>query len=344
MYSKHFAKIVGQRRIKETLFTALEAVSNGNGLLSSYLFTGGAGKGKSTLMKAYSDALAEILETESVAFETPLEFRESESAQQTLIYSALREVKPLVLQIDEFHDFAGKKGMVATKQTSAVYTVIKEALLDRAGKDRIISNASVSPDGPIYIGRKNFALIAGTNFPARLPDADAILRRFDEVLELDDYTEDDLTTIIHNMLSDRGIRGDERTIRRIARCGRGTCELPDKIVSKLEKIAQCAGKQTINQSEVFDALKGLQVYPRGLKVAEVKLINRVLEMPSRSTALALSLGIETKTVEKSVAYLSSLVDDKGRLCPFVHCKGSNIVATEIGRRYLNEIKELGFTW
>lgn len=341
-----FSGIVGQSRIVEILMrAAFAALAEGN--LQSFLFTGLAGLGKTHLLTAYIRALDIVakelhkVEKQSVFVTSPEAFRLANSSEFATVKSAIMELRPLILGVDEFHELStGYMG--PTKR--AVSRFIKEALDGASENGRVIRFGD--SEETTHVSRKTVSINCATNFPAMLKDADAQKRRFDAILALDLMTTEEIAQVTQLMLQKRGIRcNNDTTLMTIARCGRGTCELPENISRTLESIARVAGKDTVNRDEVLEALRSLQRYPRGLSRAEMRMLESSLGIFQRETSLAIVLGIEAKAVKQSAGFLHAQYDSEtGKHTPFIEMKGSQIRATKAGADFLEHARKARFVW
>lgn len=341
-----FAGIIGQTRIVEILQrAAFAALAEGN--LQSFLFTGVAGLGKTRLLMSYLSALDVVarelhkVEKQSVFVTSPEAFRLAGSSEFATVKTAIMEIRPLILGLDEFHEFStGYTG--PTKR--AVARFIKEALDGASEKGRVIRFGD--SEETTHVSRRTVSINGATNFPAMLKDAEAQKRRFDAILALDLMTTEEIAQVTHSMLEARGVRCDNQTtLMTIARCGRGTCELPENISRTLESIARVAGKNSVNREEVLEALRSLQRYPRGLSRVEMKMLEASVGSFQRETSLALMLGSEVKAIKQSAGFLHAQYDSEtGKHTPFVEVKGSQIRATKNGTDFLSHAKKAKFVW
>jgi chromosomal replication initiation ATPase DnaA len=335
-----FDGIIGQARIVSQLHSDVLAYANG-GDLHNYLFAGQAGLGKTRLMKAYQDSLNEAARqtgaigknsTQTLFFSTPQEFRKMGEEWNTLAES-IGSMRPLFLCVDEIHDIAQRK----TVQTERFWQFAKKAS-DKTAFEGGRAVIRWDDDMAVEISRRNFCMTFATNFPERLPDADAMRSRVSSVV-LDLMTEEELTAVLMGMLTERSIRACEQTIGIIARCGRGTCRPLEKIVDALETRILATGKttRTVNKEDVFAVMATLLLFPRGLSRNEVRTLDRCRNaVGMKMDHLAIAHGVEVAEIRKSVSYLEAL--------GFIGWRGSYVVTSDKGARYLSTITEIGLAF
>jgi Holliday junction resolvasome RuvABC ATP-dependent DNA helicase subunit len=335
---KCFESVRGQSRIVSRLKQAASNFAHG-GELTSVLFEGLAGLGKTKLFHAYLDAL-------NIAYAIRQKEESPENIRQCLRYfslerirrtgseysnllDAILEMRPLFLGFDEISDFAKRP----TVQTDKIHTFIKETL-DENGYGRERKKMVLLTQGeeslPICVSRHNLCIVAATNHPEKMLDKDAMRSRFTRLV-LDLLDEDTLTQILMDMLEAKGIRANENTIGMVARTGRGTARPLEDILKYFDELIRSNEKptRTINYGEAVGALRILQLYPQGLDVKEVGIVKRCVGEGYRLASLSLMFGLEQEAVRKSIAYLQSK--------NLVGIKGSNIVTAGKGMRYLEEL-------
>ncbi len=332
-----FAGVIGQSRLVLQLAQAAQAYANG-GTLTSPLFEGEAGLGKTLLWNSFLDALnlaygirsgmkgkADDCE-QSLRYSSPHEFRLMGDEFCT-VEKSIQDMRPLFFGVDEISDFKDRK----TVQTDKVYQFIKKALdgnnWNKAGEKLV----RWDEDTVVKVTKENFAVVAATNFPEKMPDADAMRSRFARMV-LEKLTSDELTQILLLMLNAKGITANENTVAVIAHTGRGTARPLEHIVKFLDSylVASKKRQRVINREEALGAMQALQLFPSGLETHEVYMLEKCMGAGYRTTALALMTGKENSAISKSIAYLQSR--------DFIGFKGSNIVTAPKGLRYLEALK------
>ncbi len=341
-----FAGIIGQPRIVEVLIRACQACAMG-GAIPSYAFLGLAGLGKTYLMRALELAIGIALKARGERGEqrlwvrSPDKFRLVSADESKKLKMFCREVRPGALFIDEFHQVSqGYVGPMKKHLTN----FLKDALAEDAEKGAEVKWGD--DEERVYVSRHTFGCSVATNYPELVKDAPAIFRRFDAKLNLDLLSEENISEITHKMLSDKGIKCDnEKTLGQIARCGRGTCELPSKIATELEKVARIAGKHSINRAEVMQALRDLEKFPRGMDKTEMQVLDVCSSGPATSSTLALMTGKEEKAIRSAITYLMGQRHAiTRRLTPYVEKFGSFIRTTSKGQEFLTAVRAEKFVF
>lgn len=343
-FADYFAGIIGQSRIVGVLVRAVESFAMG-GNIPSYAFLGQAGLGKTALMRCLESAMASAMEFRKIGgnpllwVRSPEKFRLVSSEETQLVKEFCREVRPGFLSVDEFHELSS--GYVGpTKKAFANF--LKDALGEDAAKGALIKWGD--DEERVHVSRKTFGVSVATNYPETVKDGPAIFRRFDSRLELDLLSSENVGLITSAMLSAKGIRADERTVKLIADCGRGTCELPSKISDELEKVKIISGKHTVNRDEVLQALRDLQRYPRGMHKLEMQILTFCASNAYKIDQLALMTGKEVKAVRLAVSYLTTQRTE-GKATPFLEApRGTYYRTTANGAQFAENCKKAQFVW
>lgn len=334
-----FDSVVEQDRVKNNVKSAILGYINGL-RLPSFAFFGAAGLGKTHLMRCTDEALSWAIELVS-AKKTDRKslWLDSADALATLsseafltLREALRDIRPFVLHIDEAQSLY--QGYCGPSKT-ALHNFIKQAL-DGASKDgRALEFKTLNQ--PIHVCHRTFSINIGTNFPDTIKDKDAVHRRFN-VQRLEPYSVEGLALITQRKLARMGIKADERTLLLVGRCGRGTCETPDKISEKLAEIAANSNKKTVNKADVLNALKALTMFPRGLTEREVQILNICSEGRVKTSNLGIMLKIQRQGILDSLGYLMSQRHENGQPLPLVIEANGYVETTDAGKRYLQSLK------
>jgi Holliday junction resolvasome RuvABC ATP-dependent DNA helicase subunit len=336
--AKAFDCIIGQEKAKARLIQSAQAFARGGAAINP-LFTGLAGLGKTFIIKAYINALeiayairsgAKDIATQSLFYNTPHDFRLLGGEFSTLRES-VQNIRPLFLAIDELADFGSQK----TVQLATVYSFIKHALGTVTKSINVSYGIRWDDELSIQLRKCDFSIIGGTNFPEKLPDGAAMRSRFSEIaLEL--YTQEELNQIAQVMLKAANITTDEKNTMRIAKTGRGTARPLARIVETLASLIISKGKstRTINREETIECLRLCDLFPLGLNIGDIKLLQVSKDTGNTSTSLALMLGLEKQAIAKSIAFLCNL--------QFITVTSGKVKTSTIGNRYITSVKADGF--
>lgn len=338
-----FSNVIGQGKIVENVLSGLYGYVNGL-RLPSHAFFGAAGLGKTHLMRCVEKALGVAmtihhkhdLTNQSLWYDTPDAFANVTSDAFSTLRERLEKLgksAPLVLNIDEVQGLY--KGYCGPAKT-AVHNFIKQSMDSQSSNGRPLPFYGSSET--INVCHKSLSINMGTNFPDSLGDKEAISRRF-TVLALEKYTPEQIAKITKMKMDVLGIRADEKTLLMVGRCGRGTCEAPDKISQKLAEIAKNKGKVTVNREEVLRSLHLLSMFPRGLTEDEVRILNFCKDDRVKMSNLSIMLKRQKNGVIDMIGNLLSQVDEDNKPKSFVKEIGGYITTTAIGKAYLDSIKK-----
>lgn len=315
-----FNGIIGQSLAVRQFQQGVRAQVNGGNSLSC-LTLAPAGGGKTHLCNAFGRAL-EI--NCGVAFHatTPTLFRRLGTEWDTV--RELIALGDYCLFIDECHELF-ESG--ATVQQKNLRSFLMRAL------DGNFSGGSIQfGEDVVNFSRKNCGVVMATNFPHKLPEA---MRTRATKIELELYSEAQLATIAAKMLENKGIRANEDSLKIMARCGRGTARIMEKMAEKLETnlIAE-GGKSTANKADIFQALIDCQYYPRGFSQAEIEMLAFIAPSPRRLNQIETVCAKLGKGVKASIAY--ALVTG------FVYQTTGGFHLSDKGRRYFDDCAKAGF--
>lgn len=322
---KHFAGIVGQNIPVARLQESVKSAENGNGMLSP-LIIGEAGKGKTALMRAYIDEMKER-GFDTLFFSSPEEFRSDGERFDSLV-QLIEGDKPYVIAIDEAHLFKNR----ATIRMERVLNFTMKAL-DKTNQGKPIQ---FDDNRLITFNRSKGSIVFATNFPNILDKSGALQSRFDTIV-LDDYTEDELVEILQVMLQKVEMQhANPETLRRIARCGRGTARPLEKIIDQIKITRNASGekRKTINGDDVLHALRMCKMYPRGLQPWEISILNRCKSAIRDNVLVQTIPHIEKTVFGRGKGYLIG----QGLIKP----TPQGLQRTDFGSKYLEKAEKEGF--
>ncbi len=347
-FARHFAPVIGQERSVRVLVREVDSYAMGGDVPRGRCF-GSAGLGKSFILSKLALAVQEAFE-----------FRDGRAAKNNVLHlenaegiatlkdpdfltlsTAIQEVRPFFLIQDEIHTLTSGRGKDGTK--ASVFNFLKDALQeknDNGGEVRWRTSES-----PVFVSRKNFGVFAATNFPAMVRDSEAMFRRLTVELNLDVYSVESAAKIICGMFRACNLKIENGALyKRLARCGRGTCEVPAKVTRDCRALCTARGDDTVTADDIWTILRDAKRFPRGLKIHEVKILDRCQNIPQPPAALAFMLAQEKKAIDSACYFLNGQTDDDDKPTPFLRRVKGGVVTTKDGQVYLAACKKLGFTW
>jgi Holliday junction DNA helicase RuvB len=302
---------IGQREVKANLGVLLEAARGRREPADHVLLYGPPGLGKTTLATIIARELGvSVRYTSGPAVER--------AGDLAAILTALDEGD--VLFIDEIH-----------RLNRAVEEILYPAMEDFALDVMIGKGPSARS---LRLSLKPFTVVGATTRAGRI--SSPLRDRFGATYRLDFYTDEELTAIVLRSAGILGVDIDDRGAKAIARRGRGTPRIVNRLLKRVRDHAEVRGDGRIDEQTVLDAMRLLEIDDEGLDSTDRKLLAAIIQKfasgPVGVAALAAVLAEEVETIED--VYEPFLL----RL-GFIDRTPQGRIATELARAHL---ARLGF--
>ena len=269
-------EFIGQSVIKESIKIAIEASKKRGEPLDHILFSGPPGLGKTTLAHIIANEMGvSIKSTSGPILEKP--------GDLAAILTSLKRGD--VLFIDEIH-----------RMNSIIEEVLYPAMEDLEIDVMIGEGASARS---IKLNLEHFTLIGATTKIGLL--SSPLRDRFGITFRLNHYTIDELVEVVHRSASILRIPITQGGAVEIAKRGRGTPRIVNRLLRRARDFAVVRADGTINQDVADDALTMLGIDKLGLDELDRRILSVISDDfeggPVGLKTIAISVGEEVRTIE-----------------------------------------------
>src|SRR4051812_27808938 len=300
---------VGQRDVKANLSVLLAAARGRGEAADHVLLYGPPGLGKTTLATIIARELGvNVRYTSGPAVER--------AGDLAAILTALDERD--VLFIDEIH-----------RLNRAVEEILYPAMEDYALDVMIGKGPSARS---LRLSLKPFTVVGATTRAGRI--SSPLRDRFGATYRLDFYSDDELVAIVERSARILDVDVAPAAARAIARRGRGTPRIVNRLLKRVRDHAQVHGDGRVDESTARDAMRAMEIDDEGLDSTDRKLLAAIIQKfasgPVGVAALAAVLSEEVETIED--VYEPFLL----RL-GFLDRTPQGRIATEAARQHLSKL-------
>ena len=298
---------IGQREVKANLSVLLAAARGRGEAADHVLLYGPPGLGKTTLATIIARELGVNVKYAS----GPAIERAGDLAA---ILTSLEERD--VLFIDEIH-----------RLNRAVEEILYPAMEDYALDVMIGKGPSARS---LRLSLKPFTVVGATTRAGRI--SSPLRDRFGATYRLDFYAENELAAIVERSATILDVTIEPAATRAIARRGRGTPRIVNRLLKRVRDHAQVNGDGHVDEATATAAMRAMEIDDEGLDSTDRKLLAAIIQKfasgPVGVAALAAVLSEETETIED--VYEPFLL----RL-GFIDRTPSGRIATDLARAHLS---------
>jgi Holliday junction DNA helicase RuvB len=247
-----FDEFVGQKKLKDNLRVYVEAAKRRRGPLDHVLFCGPPGLGKTTLSLILAQEMGVNL---AMASGPAIEHKGQLAALLTKLE------RGDVLFIDEIH-------RLSPVVEENLYTAVEDFRIDIVQGDGPYAATLQLPIAP-------FTLVGATTRTGLLTSP--MLSRFGIVERLDYYPVDELTEVVLRSARLLHLTIDPKAASEIARRGRGTPRIVNRLLRRARDFAEVLGDGQIDLKMATEALRRLEVDDLGLDAMDRRYLGVIIE-------------------------------------------------------------------
>jgi holliday junction DNA helicase RuvB len=273
---RNLDEYIGQREVKANLSILLTAARARGEAADHVLLYGPPGLGKTTLATIIARELGvNVRYTSGPAVERP--------GDLAAVLTSLEERD--VLFIDEIH-----------RLNRAVEEILYPAMEDYALDVMIGKGPSARS---LRLSLKPFTVVGATTRAGRI--SSPLRDRFGATYRLDFYEEKELTEIVERSAHILNIELDHAAALAIARRGRGTPRIVNRLLKRVRDHAEVIGTGRVDEAAAIEAMRLLEIDDAGLDSTDRKLLAAIIQKfasgPVGVAALAAVLSEEVETIE-----------------------------------------------
>ena len=304
---RSLAEYIGQHEVKANLSVLLQAAKGREEAADHILLYGPPGLGKTTLATIVARELGvNVRYTSGPAIER--------AGDLAAILTSLDERD--VLFIDEVH-----------RLNRAVEEILSPAMEDYALDVMIGKGPSARS---LRLSLKPFTIVGATTRAGRI--SSPLRDRFGATYRLDFYSDDELASIVRRSAEILGVTIDAAAVQAIARRGRGTPRIVNRLLKRVRDNAEVHGDGRVDEATARSAMRMMEIDDEGLDSADRKLLAAIVQKfasgPVGVAALGAVLSEETDTIEDvHEPFLLRL--------GFIDRTPQGRIATDLGRAHLS---------
>jgi Holliday junction DNA helicase RuvB len=234
-----FRDFLGQETTKHNLEVYVSTAKARGEPLDSILFSGPPGLGKTTLAHILANEMGSELHVVNAA---------SIKSKGELAGLLIGLKKGDILFLDEIHS-------LNPKVEEVLYSALEDFRLEIVTGSGAIATAVTLPLAP-------FTLIGATTREGMI--SRPLRDRFGEIIQMQPYTDDELTVIVTKNAAKLGMKVDSAGARVLAQRSRGTPRIANRLLRRVRDFTQYSGSTTLSSSTVEETCARLGIDSAGL--------------------------------------------------------------------------------